>query len=45
VDSIGIILNVTPIGQKLTRSDMALLRETVRLAVAYDPADQSFRFN
>jgi hypothetical protein len=45
MESFGIILNVTRPDQQLTKIDLAVVRETIRLVVSYDPSDHSFAHN
>jgi hypothetical protein len=45
MESFGIILNLDRPDAKLTPSDLALLREMIRLALGYKKEDQSFRWN
>ena len=40
-----IIINVVRPNSNLNAVDLYVLRETVRMALDYDPTDQSFRLN
>ncbi len=40
-----IILNIVRRHNQITPTDLVILRETIRLALGFDPADRSFLYN